>query len=68
MIRVLLERGSAVVGGRVGLVEGEAHHLRVRRAKDGEPVEVRDGAVTEVRVGGRAVAVARGTLTLSLEP
>ena len=43
MIRVLLERGSAVVGGRVGLVEGEAHHLRVRRAKDGEPVELRDG-------------------------
>ena len=43
MIRVLLERGSAVVGGRVGLVEGEAHHLRVRRAMDGEPVELRDG-------------------------
>ncbi|MBA3893668.1 MAG: 16S rRNA (uracil(1498)-N(3))-methyltransferase [Gemmatimonadales bacterium] len=43
MIRVLLEPGSAAVGRRVGLLEGEAHYLRVRRARDGDPVELRDG-------------------------
>ena len=43
MIRVLIERSSGVAGQRGGLVEGEAHHLRVRRAEDGETVEVRDG-------------------------
>jgi 16S rRNA (uracil1498-N3)-methyltransferase len=43
MIRVLIERGSGAAGQRSGLLEGEAHHLRVRRAEDGESVEVRDG-------------------------
>ncbi len=43
MIRVLIHLGSVVVGQRVSLLEGEAHHLRVRRAEDGESVEVRDG-------------------------
>ena len=43
MIRVLIERGSGQAGQRSGLLEGEAHHLRVRRAEDGESVEVRDG-------------------------
>jgi 16S rRNA (uracil1498-N3)-methyltransferase len=43
MIRVLIERSSGAAGWRGGLLEGEAHHLRVRRAEDGETVEVRDG-------------------------
>jgi len=43
MIRVLIERGSGAIGERHVLLEGEAHHLRVRRAEDGESVEVRDG-------------------------
>jgi 16S rRNA (uracil1498-N3)-methyltransferase len=38
----LLERGAGPAG-RVGLLDGEAHHLRVRRARDGETVELRDG-------------------------
>ncbi len=36
MIRVLVTRDG-------NLREGEAHHLQVRRAGDGEPVELRDG-------------------------
>ncbi len=56
MIRVLLERGG-VAGGRGSLLEGEAHHLRVRRAEDGESVEVRDG---EGLIGlGRLVRVGK---------
>jgi 16S rRNA (uracil1498-N3)-methyltransferase len=43
MIRVLLERGGGAAGQRSSLVEEEAHHLRVRRAEEGESVEVRDG-------------------------
>jgi 16S rRNA (uracil1498-N3)-methyltransferase len=43
MIRVLIERSSGAAGRRGGLLEGEAHHLRVRRAEDGEAVELRDG-------------------------
>lgn len=43
MIRVLLGRGSGAVGQRCSLLEGEAHHLRVRRTEAGESVEVRDG-------------------------
>lgn len=43
MIRVLIERSSGTAGRRGSLLEGEAHHLRVRRAEDGESVEVRDG-------------------------
>jgi 16S rRNA (uracil1498-N3)-methyltransferase len=43
---VLVEPGSGVAGQgrRIGLAEGEEHHLRVRRAKRGELVSVRDGA------------------------
>jgi 16S rRNA (uracil1498-N3)-methyltransferase len=44
LIRVLLEQGPTPVGQRCGLLDGEAHHLRVRRADDGELVELRDGA------------------------
>ena len=36
MIRVLVERDGS-------LREGEAHHLLVRRAEPGEPIELRDG-------------------------
>jgi 16S rRNA (uracil1498-N3)-methyltransferase len=43
MIRVLIERSSGAADRRSGLLEGEAHHLRVRRAEDGETVELRDG-------------------------
>ena len=43
MIRVLLERGGAAAGQRGNLLDGEAHHLRVRRAEEGEAVELRDG-------------------------
>ena len=43
MIRVLIERNSGAAGRRCSLLKGEAHHLRVRRAEDGESAEVRDG-------------------------
>jgi 16S rRNA (uracil1498-N3)-methyltransferase len=43
-MRVLVRRGSGEAGKRVGLDESEVHHLRVRRAKDGEIVEILDGA------------------------
>lgn len=43
MIRVLVQPGSALAGQRAALLDGEAHHLRVRRAEDGQTVEVRDG-------------------------
>lgn len=59
MIRVLLEPGSsAAVGRRISLLEGEAHHVRVRRAEDGASVELRDG---EGLVGlGRLVPDGKG--------
>ena len=43
-MRVVVQRGSGKVGKRGSLDEHEAHHLRVRRAKDGEAVEILDGA------------------------
>lgn len=43
-MRVLVPRGSAVVGQRAILNETEAHHLRVRRAREHDGVEVLDGA------------------------
>jgi 16S rRNA (uracil1498-N3)-methyltransferase len=48
-MRVLIPRGECPPGGleagkRVGLEESEVHHLRVRRARAGERVEVLDGA------------------------
>jgi 16S rRNA (uracil1498-N3)-methyltransferase len=43
-MRVLVERGSGEAGTRGSLGESEVHHLQVRRAKDGEIVEVLDGA------------------------
>jgi 16S rRNA (uracil1498-N3)-methyltransferase len=43
-MRVLVPRGSGEAGKRVRLDEAEVHHLRVRRAKDREKVEILDGA------------------------
>jgi 16S rRNA (uracil1498-N3)-methyltransferase len=40
---VLLERGSEAGEPRGRLLDTEAHHLRVRRARPGELVELRDG-------------------------
>jgi 16S rRNA (uracil1498-N3)-methyltransferase len=49
MMRVVVQPGGCPQGGwaagqRVSLGEDEAQHLRVRRAKDGQVVEVLDGA------------------------
>jgi 16S rRNA (uracil1498-N3)-methyltransferase len=43
-MRVLVKQGSGEVGTRMTLDEAEIHHLKVRRARDGEQVEVLDGA------------------------
>jgi 16S rRNA (uracil1498-N3)-methyltransferase len=43
-MRVLVSPGSAVVGTRASLDESEAHHLRVRRARENEGVELLDGS------------------------
>jgi 16S rRNA (uracil1498-N3)-methyltransferase len=43
-MRVLIQRGSGKAGQRVSLDDNEIHHLRVRRAKDRESVEILDGA------------------------
>lgn len=58
VIRVLLEREQAAVGQRGKVAEGEAHHLRVRRVADGEPVSIRDGA--GLIGSGRLVKVGKG--------
>jgi 16S rRNA (uracil1498-N3)-methyltransferase len=55
-MRVLVGRGGWEAGKRVSLDDLEIEHLKVRRAKDGERVEVLDGAGlqgagTLVRVG-----------------
>jgi len=42
-MRVLVSPGSAVVGKRASLDESEVHHLRVRRAREDDGVEVLDG-------------------------
>jgi 16S rRNA (uracil1498-N3)-methyltransferase len=43
-MRVLLPPGAVAAGERCPLSEEEHHHLRVRRAAEGERVELRDGA------------------------
>ena len=55
-MRLLVGRGSGEAGKRVILDEQEIQHLKVRRARDGERVEVLDGAGlqgpgTLIRVG-----------------
>ena len=57
-MRVLIPRGSAVIGQRTTLDESEAHHLRVRRAREDEGVEVLDGA--GLRGVGRLVRAGSG--------
>jgi 16S rRNA (uracil1498-N3)-methyltransferase len=53
---VLVPPGSAVVGQRTTLDESEVHHLRVRRAREDDGVEVLDGA----GLSGRGVLVREG--------
>jgi 16S rRNA (uracil1498-N3)-methyltransferase len=43
-VRVLIQQGGWAAGQRVSLDESEVHHLRVRRAKNREIIEVLDGA------------------------
>ncbi|HEX7335727.1 MAG TPA: RsmE family RNA methyltransferase [Gemmatimonadales bacterium] len=43
-MRVLIQAGSGAAGQRVSLGDEEVHHLRVRRAREDEGVEVLDGA------------------------
>jgi 16S rRNA (uracil1498-N3)-methyltransferase len=52
-MRVLIPQGSGVPGQSAVLDENEAHHLRVRRARDRESVELLDGA--GLRGAGRLV-------------
>lgn len=43
MITVLIDPGAHPVGGVLSLPKSEAHHLRVRRARDGDEVRLLDG-------------------------
>jgi 16S rRNA (uracil1498-N3)-methyltransferase len=43
-VRVLIRSGAGIVGQRATLDESEQHHLKVRRAREGEKVELLDGA------------------------
>jgi 16S rRNA (uracil1498-N3)-methyltransferase len=56
-MRVLVPPGSAIIGQRTPLDESEVHHLKVRRARDDEGVEVLDGA----GLSGTGVLVRQGT-------
>jgi 16S rRNA (uracil1498-N3)-methyltransferase len=55
-MRVVIRRGSGAVGQRVSLDDGEIQHLKVRRAKDGDEVEIMDGA----GLVGRGIVVQLG--------
>jgi 16S rRNA (uracil1498-N3)-methyltransferase len=59
---VLLESGAG--GRRSRLGQGEGHHLRVRRARDGEVVELRDGAGL---VGAGRLVLAGGEWEVEVE-
>ena len=56
-MRVIVPPGSAVIGQRTPLDESEVHHLKVRRAREDEGVEVLDG----VGLRGTGVLVRDGT-------
>jgi 16S rRNA (uracil1498-N3)-methyltransferase len=56
-MRVLIQRGSGRAGEQVSLDQGEIHHLRVRRARDGEVVEILDGA--GLKATGRLIHTSR---------
>lgn len=54
---VLVEEGGLIAGTTIGLADEERHHLRVRRAAEGERVRALDGAGTIaegvlIRIGG----------------
>jgi 16S rRNA (uracil1498-N3)-methyltransferase len=55
-MRVLVPPGSAIIGQRTTLDESEVHHLKVRRAREDEGVEVLDGA----GLSGTGVLVRQG--------
>jgi 16S rRNA (uracil1498-N3)-methyltransferase len=62
-MRVLVQQGGCPPGGweagkRLSLDDGEVHHLRVRRAKDRDWVEILDGA--GLRAAGQLVQQGRG--------
>lgn len=61
---IVLLGGAGPAGGRGVLLEGESHHLRVRRARDGEAVELRDGAGL---VGSGRLAAAGGDWEVDIE-
>ncbi len=63
MITVLVPPGTAA-GRREQLAESEQHHLRVRRARDGEAVVLRDGAGL---VGTGRVALAGNIWAVEVE-
>jgi 16S rRNA (uracil1498-N3)-methyltransferase len=56
-MRVVIPAGNAETGKRVSLEEAEIHHLRVRRAREHETIEVLDGA--GLRGTGSLVQVGR---------
>jgi 16S rRNA (uracil1498-N3)-methyltransferase len=56
-MRVLIPPGTGEPGQRVGLDENEAHHLRVRRARDRENVEILNG--TGLVGNGRLIQAGR---------
>jgi 16S rRNA (uracil1498-N3)-methyltransferase len=64
--------GGWIAGQRVTLAEDEAHHLRVRRSKDGEEVEVLDGAGLRasglLRQSGRGWSVELGSVARESRP
>lgn len=59
-MRILVSPGSAIVGQKTPLDESEVHHLKVRRAREDEGVEVLDGA----GLSGTGVLVRQGTTWL----
>jgi 16S rRNA (uracil1498-N3)-methyltransferase len=67
VIAVLVEPGTLAPGESLTLAEEEAHHLRVRRAADGETLRLLDGAgkvaTGQLRWSGKQASVAIGTTT-----
>jgi 16S rRNA (uracil1498-N3)-methyltransferase len=67
VIAVLVEPGTLAAGESLTLAEEEAHHLRVRRAADGESLRLLDGAGTvatgELQWSGKKATVEVGVLT-----
>jgi 16S rRNA (uracil1498-N3)-methyltransferase len=55
-MRVLVSPGTAIIGQRTTLDESEVHHLKVRRAREDEDVQVLDGA----GLSGTGVLVRQG--------